>query len=42
MKKEIIPEWKPILKDSKDVDNFDAEFTSMGIKFYLEPNYSFV
>ena len=33
MKKEIEPEWKPTLKNSTDVDNFDTEFTSMCILF---------
>jgi hypothetical protein len=30
IKKEIKPEWKPILKGEHDVGNFDEEFTTMG------------
>ena len=31
IKKEIVPEWKPILRGEDDVGNFDEEFTNMGI-----------
>ena len=39
------PEWKPVLKDQYDVDNFDREFTTMGKFFYvlnLEPKETFI
>lgn len=30
LNKKITPEWKPVLKDKYDVNNFDKEFTNMG------------
>jgi hypothetical protein len=42
IRKEIIPEWKPDVKSETDTNNFDTEFTTMRIYFYIEPNFSVV
>ena len=33
IKKEILADWKPVLKSQDDVGNFDEEFTTMGLLF---------